>query len=86
MTNEGFAFGGEDKTNNINTTPHKAKKSELINFMKLLINDLDEKEFFLIKEFIFQLVVLVNLEHHLLKSFQKGFIQELIHKIHCQHL
>ena len=39
-----------NKTNNINTHTHKAKKSELINFMKLLINDLDEKEFFLIKE------------------------------------
>ena len=39
-----------DKTNNTNHHPQKAKKSELINFMKLLINDLDEKEFFLIKE------------------------------------
>ncbi len=35
-----------NKTDNINTYPHKAKKSELINFMKLLINDLDEKNFF----------------------------------------
>ena len=39
-----------DKTKNIYTKPHKAKKSELINFMKLLINDLDEKGFFLVKE------------------------------------
>ena len=40
----------KDKAKNINKKPHKAKKSELINFMKLLINDLDEKDFFLVKE------------------------------------
>lgn len=39
-----------DKTKNINIKPNKAKKSELINFMKLLINDLDKKDFFLVKE------------------------------------
>ena len=39
-----------DKTKNTIKKPHTAKKSELINFMKLLINDLEEKDFFLVKE------------------------------------
>ncbi len=39
-----------DKTKNINKKVHTAKKSELINFIKLLINDLEEKDFFLVKE------------------------------------
>ena len=39
-----------EEIENINKPTHKVKKSELFNFMKLLINDLEEKEFFLVKE------------------------------------
>ena len=38
--------------------------------------------FFLIKGYIFQSGVLENLVHRLLMKYQKGFIQELIHKYH----
>ena len=39
-----------ERTKDINKKPPTAKKSELINFLKLLIDDLEEKEFFLVKE------------------------------------
>jgi len=39
-----------DKTKGVDKRPYTAKKSEFINFMNLLINDLEEKDFFLVKE------------------------------------
>ncbi len=40
----------KEKTKKIKNKILTAKKSELINFIKLLINDLEEKDFFLVKE------------------------------------
>ena len=70
------------KFNNIKDKLQNLKKIKELLEAALILN----KEYTSIKDYIFLLEELEVLVLNLLKRYQKDFIQELIHKIHCLHL